>query len=90
MRDRPARTPSVVLAIFSHDCLTAKCLIQQAYPLEIYLFRTILSDVSNKWFSAKADFVLDSIVPSFHHHLRNPGIGMIGRFGMNCQFWRDV
>ena len=24
----------------------------------------ILSNVSNKWFSAKADFVLDSIVPS--------------------------
>ena len=35
-----------------------------AYPLEIYLFSTTLSEVSNKWFSAKADFVLDSIVPS--------------------------
>ena len=46
--------------------------------------------VSNKWLSAKADFVLDSIVPPFHHHLRNAGIGMIGRLGMNCQFWRDV
>ena len=29
-----------------------------------FLFCTILSDVSNKWLSAKADFVLDSIVPS--------------------------
>jgi len=39
----------------------------------------ILSEVSNKGFSAKADFVLDSIVPSFHHHhLRNAAIGMIG------------
>ena len=34
------------------------------YPLEIHFFCTILSEVSNKWFSAKADFVLDSIVPS--------------------------
>ena len=90
MRDRPARTLSVVLAIFSHDCLTVKFLIQQADPLEIYFFCTILSDVSNKWFSTKADFVLDSIVPSSHHHLRNSGIGIIGRFGMNCQFWRDM
>ena len=73
----------MVLAVASHDCLTVRFLIQQAYPLEIYLFSTILSEVSNKWFSAKADFVLDSIVPSFHHHLRNAGIGMISRFGMN-------
>ena len=36
----------------------------QTYPLEIYLFCTILSEVSNKLFSAMADFVLDSIVPS--------------------------
>ena len=35
-----------------------------SYPLEIYLFDAMLSEVSNKWFSAKADFVLDSIVPS--------------------------
>ena len=32
--------------------------------LEIYLFCTILSELSNKWFSAKADFVLDTSVPS--------------------------
>ena len=49
------RTPSVVLAVASHD---------QAYPSEIYRFCTILSEVSKKWFSAKADFVLDSIVTS--------------------------
>ena len=36
----------------------------QTYPLEIYLFCTILSEVSNKLFSAMADFVLDFIVPS--------------------------
>ena len=63
-QDRPARTPSVVLTVASHDSLTFKFLIYQAYPLEIYLLCTILSEVSNKWFSAKADFVLDSIVPS--------------------------
>ena len=34
-----------------------------------------------------ADFLLDSIV---NHHLRNARIGVIGRFGMSCQFWRDV
>ena len=64
MSDRPARTPSEVLAIASQDSLTVRFLIYQAYPLEIYLFCTILSEVSNKWFSAKADFVLDSTVPS--------------------------
>ena len=64
MSDRPARTPSVVLVVASHDTLSVRFLIQQAYPLEIYLFCTILSEVSNKRFTAKADFVLDSIVPS--------------------------
>ena len=64
MSDRPSRTRSVVLVVASHDSLTVRFLIQQAYPLEIYLFCTILSQVSNKWFSAKADFVLDSILPS--------------------------
>ena len=66
MSDRLARTPSVVLAVASssHDSLTFRFLIQQAYPLEIYPFCTMLSEVSNKWFSAKADFVLDSTVPS--------------------------
>ena len=66
MSDRPARTPSVVLAVASssHDSLTVRFLIEQAYPLKIYLFCTMLSEVLIKWFSAKADFVLDSIVPS--------------------------
>ena len=64
MSDRHARTPSVVLAVASHDSLSVRFLIKQAYPLEIYLFCSILSEVSNKLFSAKADFVLDSIVPS--------------------------
>ena len=40
MSDRPALTPRVVLAVASHDSLTV--------PLEIYFFRTILSEVSNK------------------------------------------
>ena len=57
-------TRSVVLAVALHDSLTVRFLILQAYPLDIDLFCTILSEVSNKWFSAKADFVLDSIVPS--------------------------
>ena len=47
-----------------HDSLRVRFLISQAYPLEIYLFCMILSEVSNKSFSAKADFVLDSIFPS--------------------------
>ena len=50
----------MVLAVASHDSLSVRFLIQQAYPLEIYLFCAILSKVSNKWFSAKPDFVLDS------------------------------
>ena len=54
----------MVLVVASHDSLTVRVLIQQAYPLEIYLFCTILSEVSNKWFLTKADFVLDSVVPS--------------------------
>ena len=45
----------MVLAVASHE---------EAYPSEIYRFCTMLSEVSNKWFSAKADFVLDSIVTS--------------------------
>ena len=45
----------MVLAVASHD---------EAYPSEINLIWTILSEVSTKWFSAKADFVLDSIATS--------------------------
>ena len=58
MTDRPARTPFVVLAVASHDSLTSVS-FRDLPPV-----CTILSEVSNKWFSAKADFVLDSIVPS--------------------------
>ena len=47
MSDRPAQTPRVVLAVASHDSLKVKFLIQQAYPLEIYFFCTILLEVSN-------------------------------------------
>ena len=47
MSDRPARTPSAVLAVASHDSLTVRFLILHAYPLEIYLFCTILPEVSN-------------------------------------------
>ena len=65
MSDKPAWIPSVVLPITSHDSLRVTSLIQQAHPTEVYLFCVILSEVSNKEkFSAKADFVWDSIVPS--------------------------
>ena len=38
--DKPARTPVVVLVVASHDTLNVR-----AYPLEIYLFYIILSEV---------------------------------------------
>ena len=65
MSDKPARIPSVVLPITSHDNLRVRFLIKQAHPTEVYLFCVILSEVSKKEkFSAKADFAWDSIVPS--------------------------
>ena len=55
--ERPAWTSGGVLAVASHDSLRVRFFIQQAYPLQIYFFCVILPEVSNKQFSAKADFV---------------------------------
>ena len=65
MSDRSARTPSVVLAVASHDSLSLRFFgLTSLSFIEVYLFCTILSEVSNKCFSAKGDYVLDPIVPS--------------------------